>query len=173
MKRQRQALSDICLWSTKENQEYIIMLVDLQVENGTQSRGGIHSTAPGWMTYWLTLIDHALILYELLCMTRRPAELFNEWYGKREKRQKKNLIITRPSMRKDILEDVKLFLCLIRHHAIKVSGDWWYFSMHSRYRHLMEVSDKLYVPAALSPEKEPPIPISWDAEWAPELVCTQ
>jgi hypothetical protein len=36
----------------------------------------------------------------------------------------------------------------------------------------MEVSGLLHVLATLTPGKEPPIPIGYEARWAPELVWT-
>jgi hypothetical protein len=36
----------------------------------------------------------------------------------------------------------------------------------------MYVSCQLHSPTALSPEKESPIPIRWDAGWAPDPVWT-
>jgi hypothetical protein len=33
----------------------------------------------------------------------------------------------------------------------------------------MEVSGQLHAPAALPPEKEPPVPLGYEAGWAPEL----
>jgi hypothetical protein len=37
----------------------------------------------------------------------------------------------------------------------------------------MKVSDQLHSPAALSPGKEPPVYIEWEAEWTPELIWTR
>jgi hypothetical protein len=37
----------------------------------------------------------------------------------------------------------------------------------------MEVNDQLHDPAALTPEKELPVPIEYEAGWAPEPVWTQ
>jgi hypothetical protein len=37
----------------------------------------------------------------------------------------------------------------------------------------MELSGQLLAPAALSPEKEPLVPIGWEAGWAPEPVWTR
>jgi hypothetical protein len=37
----------------------------------------------------------------------------------------------------------------------------------------MEVSGKLYVPAAVSPEKELLAPIEYEDEWTPESVWTR
>jgi hypothetical protein len=31
----------------------------------------------------------------------------------------------------------------------------------------MEVNDQFHTPAALPPEKEPPVPIGWEAGWVP------
>jgi hypothetical protein len=36
----------------------------------------------------------------------------------------------------------------------------------------MEVSGQLHASAALLPEKEPPVPIEWEAGWAPDPVST-
>jgi hypothetical protein len=36
----------------------------------------------------------------------------------------------------------------------------------------MEVSGHVHVPAALSPGKDPPVPIGCEAGWVPELVWT-
>jgi hypothetical protein len=67
-------------------------------------------------------IRHALMLYDLLFMTRHQTGLHNEWYGKWETRQKSNSIRTWNIMRRDLLQDEKLFLCIIRHYTIKKSG---------------------------------------------------
>jgi hypothetical protein len=37
--------------------------------------------------------------------------------------------------------------------------EWMCISMYSWHRHFLEVSDQLYAPAALPPEKESPVPI--------------
>jgi hypothetical protein len=34
----------------------------------------------------------------------------------------------------------------------------------------MEVSGQLHTPVALSLRKEPPVPIIWEVEWAPEYL---
>jgi hypothetical protein len=36
----------------------------------------------------------------------------------------------------------------------------------------MAMSDRLHAPTALSPEKQPPVPIGQKAKWAPEPVWT-
>jgi hypothetical protein len=37
----------------------------------------------------------------------------------------------------------------------------------------MEVSGQLHAPAALLPEEEPPVPIGYEAGWAPEPIWTR
>jgi hypothetical protein len=37
----------------------------------------------------------------------------------------------------------------------------------------MEVSGQLQAPGALPPEKEPPVPIGYDARWAPVQIWTR
>jgi hypothetical protein len=44
--------------------------------------------------------------------------------------------------------------------------------LHSRPRHQMEVSGMPQAPAALPSWISPPVPIGWEAEWAPEPVRT-
>jgi hypothetical protein len=51
-------------------------------------------------------------------------------------------------------------------------GKWMYKSIFPRPRHLFEVSGQLHVPAVLPPGKEPPVPIGYEAGWAPEPVWT-
>jgi hypothetical protein len=46
-------------------------------------------------------------------------------------------------------------------------GEWMYRSTFSWTRHQLEVSGQLHAPAALSPGKEPPVPIGQEAGWAP------
>jgi hypothetical protein len=36
----------------------------------------------------------------------------------------------------------------------------------------MDVSGQLHVPSAFHPKKEPPVPIGYEAGWAPEAVMT-
>jgi hypothetical protein len=47
-----------------------------------------------------------------------------------------------------------------------------YRSIFSLPRHYLQVSGQLHAPAASPPEKEPPVPIVWEAGWAPEPVWT-
>jgi len=37
----------------------------------------------------------------------------------------------------------------------------------------MEVSSQIYVPATLTPAKEPPVSIGQESSWAPELIWTR
>lgn len=80
---------------------------------------------------------HSLMLYDLLFMTRHQTDLYNEWDGKWETRQQSNPIRTWNIMQRDVLQDVTLFLCIIRHYTTKKSeagnispcildvGTWW------------------------------------------------
>jgi len=49
-------------------------------------------------------------------------------------------------------------------------GEWMYNSMHSLPRHQIKVSGQLHAPAALTPQKEYPVPIEQKAGWVPEPV---
>jgi hypothetical protein len=49
---------------------------------------------------------------------------------------------------------------------------WKYGSKRSWPRNYMEMSGQFHAPAALSPGKEPPVPIGQDAGWAPEPVLS-
>jgi hypothetical protein len=48
--------------------------------------------------------------------------------------------------------------------------EWMYRSTDYWLRHYLEVRGQLHAPAALLPEKDPPVPIGLEARWAPEAV---
>jgi hypothetical protein len=43
---------------------------------------------------------------------------------------------------------------------------------HSEPRHYLKVSGQLHAPVALTPRKEPPVPIGEEVGWIPEPVWT-
>jgi hypothetical protein len=55
---------------------------------------------------------------------------------------------------------------------MKTMGEWMYGSMFSWPQRCFEVSGQLHAPAALPPEKEPPVPIRYEVGWVPEPVWT-
>jgi len=60
------------------------------------------------------------------------------------------------------------------HHIMKVY--WGSGSITPLIRwpqHYMEVSGQLHTAATLPPGKEPPVPIGYEAGWAPELIWTR
>jgi hypothetical protein len=69
---------------------------------------------------------------------------------------------------------VKVSLCLTKHHAMKAY--WRSRGIAPRILDLsakMEVSGHLHAPAALSPGKEPVVPIGKEAGWAVEPFWTR
>jgi hypothetical protein len=55
---------------------------------------------------------------------------------------------------------------------MKAYGEWMYRSTFSWPRQKLEVSGQLHAPAALTPGKEPPVPIEQEVRWTSEPVWT-
>jgi hypothetical protein len=51
-------------------------------------------------------------------------------------------------------------------------GEWMYSSTFTWSQHYLEMSGQFHAPAALSPEKERPVPIGLEVGWTPEPVWT-
>jgi hypothetical protein len=64
--------------------------------------------------------------------------------------------------------NVKLSRCLIKHHVMKT---YWWAEVHLHYswpQHSTGISGQYHAPGALPLWKQPPVPIWYEVEWAPE-----
>jgi hypothetical protein len=70
--------------------------------------------------------------------------------------------------------EVKLSRCLTKHHAMKTYWGSRGIAQHILWhRHYMEVSGQLHATAALTPGKEPLLPVGYEVEWVPEPIWTR